>query len=345
MGLKKTTRIIEVVPEKFSMLQLSEAVKLLREGKVVAFPTETVYGLGANALDESAVKKIYVAKGRPSDNPSIVHVCSEEQLNEVVRGVPPKAHVLIKKFWPGPLTIVLKKSKKISSAATGGLDTVAVRMPSHKVALALIKEYGFPIVAPSANSSGNPSPTTADHVYADLFGRIPLIIDGGKCEVGLESTVISFVSAEGKDLAVPILFRPGKVSVEEIEEVIGKIIVPSSAANAKHIEKPLSPGMKYKHYSPKAEVIVILPGKDFVKKVFEIGAGKDIGVLSFTKRVDVDREFFFGGNVESYAKALFEAFRVFDNKGVELIIAEGVSEKGLGLALMDRLKRASSKII
>ncbi|VVB76057.1 Threonylcarbamoyl-AMP synthase [uncultured archaeon] len=345
MGLKKSTRIVEINPEKFSMLELSEAVGLLREGKIVAFPTETVYGLGANAFDESAVKKIYLAKGRPSDNPIIVHVCDEEQLKDVVREVPQNARALIKKFWPGPLTIVLKKSPKICSAVTGGLDTVAVRMPSHKVALALIKECGFPLAAPSANSSGKPSPTIADHVFADLFGRIPLIIDGGKCEVGVESTVISFVGADGKNLIVPTLLRPGKVSVEEIEEVIGKINVPASDSKTKHAKKPLSPGMKYKHYSPKAEVVVVMPGKDFLKKVFEIGGGKDIGVLSFTKRVGVDREFFFDGNVESYAKMLFEAFREFDNKGVELILAEGVSEKGMGLALMDRLKRASSKII
>lgn len=333
------TKIIKLDSHTADTEGIFMAAALLRAGEIVAFPTETVYGLGANAFDEQAVAKIFSAKGRPADNPMIVHVCDAKQLKEVVSEVPANAFALIKKFWPGPLTLVLKKSAKIPSNVTAGLDTVAVRMPSNKIALALIKECGFPIAAPSANTSGKPSPTTAQHVYDDLKGKIHLIIDGGLCEVGLESTVLDLTKGR------LVILRPGKVTAEELEKVIGKIVVNFGFSHANTKEKPASPGMKYRHYSPKAELILVTSGKDFSEKVFELGAGRSVGVLSFSKEVGADNEFFFNENLDSYAKKLFAALRELDDRGVEAIIAEGVEAKGLGLAVMNRLHKAASKTV
>jgi L-threonylcarbamoyladenylate synthase len=335
------TKVLQINEQKFSARELIEPVKLLQKGEVVAFPTETVYGLGANAFNESAIKKIFAAKNRPADNPTIIHICNEKQLHLVVQEVPTPAKKLIKRFWPGPLTLVLKKSPRIPFEATAGLDTVAVRMPQNKVALALIKKCGFPIAAPSANSSGKPSPTTAQHVHNDLAGRIHLIIDSGPCEIGLESTVLSMVEKK------PVLLRPGKITVEQIEKVIGKIIVPDALLEKKYSKKPASPGMKYKHYSPNATVILVLPkkGVDFSSKVFELGKDKKVGIISFTKKVGLANEYYFDENLDAYAKSVFAAFRDFDEQGAELIVVEGVTKKGLGLAIMNRVKKAASVII
>ncbi len=335
------TKLIKVNSKKFNSSELKEAVDLLKKGEVVVFPTETVYGLGANAFNESAVSKIFQAKNRPADNPTIVHISSIHHLHQVVASVPKPAIKLIKAFWPGPLTLVLPKSKDLPLNVTAGLDSVAVRMPSNKVALALIKECDFPIAAPSANTSGKPSPTTAKHAFDDLNGRVLLVIDSGACEHGLESTVLSLLEK------TPVLLRPGSVTVEQIQKVIGKIKVPSKKANQKESEskKPLSPGMKYKHYSPKAEVILISVGKNFEKKVFELSLDKKVGVISFSKKLKVENEYNFSKDIELYAKNLFSCFRDLDEKGVEVIFVEGVKEKGLGLALMNRLKKAASKII
>jgi L-threonylcarbamoyladenylate synthase len=333
------TQLIKVTSKNKREVIL-KATELIKKGEIVAFPTETVYGLGANAFDSNAVMKIFAAKGRPADNPLIVHISNLDQLKEVVEFVPKKAQILIKKYWPGPLTIVMKKSSKIPLSVTAGLDTVAVRMPSNKIALELIKRSNCPIAAPSANSSTKPSPTKAQHVMDDLNGKVPLILDGGKSKVGLESTVIGISEKRA------VLFRPGKVTLEELTKLIGKIDLPSKQTGEKN-KVPSSPGMKYKHYAPKAELILIesKPNLDFSKKVFELSDEKKIGVISFKKKVGIGKEFYSNNDLEVYAKSLFSKLREFDAQGVELIIVEGVTDSGMGSAIMNRLRKAASKII
>lgn len=325
---------------------ISKASDLIKKGEIVAFPTETVYGLGANAFNDKAIQKIFVAKGRPSDNPLIVHISDLKQLNELVEFVPKKAKLLMKKYWPGPLTIVMKKSSLVPLSITAGLNTVAVRMPSNKIALELIKKAGFPLAAPSANSSTKPSPTMAKHVLDDLDGKIPLILDGGNCEIGVESTVVGLVSEK------PILFRPGKITIEELTKVLGEIdyskTITSSNLNVKII--PFSPGMKYKHYAPKAELILVEAKErvNFISEVTTISLNEKpnlIGIISFTKKVGFENEFFFNKNIDLYAKELFSSLRELDKRGVKKIIVEGVTDTNFGLAVMNRLRKAASKII
>jgi len=251
-----------IIANKESVLR---AAKLIMQNELVAFSTETVYGLGANALNKKAVEKIFIAKGRPQDNPLIVHIANKKQLNELVLNVPKKANILINKFWPGPLTIVLKKSKKVPKIITAGLDSVAIRMPRNKTALELIKN-SCPIAAPSANTSGKPSPTNAEHVYDDLKNKIPLILDGGKCKIGIESTVIDFTRK------IPTILRPGKITKKMIEKLIGKINIANEKTKVK------SPGMKYRHYSPKAKVILI----DDLKRL-KINENEKIIIITKTK--------------------------------------------------------------
>ncbi|MBR5123087.1 MAG: threonylcarbamoyl-AMP synthase, partial [Anaerotignum sp.] len=237
-------------PEAMEIIQT--AAKILQEGGLVAFPTETVYGLGGNGLDNSACEKIYLAKGRPSDNPLILHISEFEELKPIVREISPAAQKLMDAFWPGPLTMVFPKSDIVPEKATGGLDTVAVRFPNHPVARAIIHAAGLPIAAPSANSSGKPSPTRASHVEFDLNGKIDMIVDGGAAEWGLESTIVD-VSGE-----VPMILRPGAVTKEMMEEVVGKVeIDPAILQKPAADLKPKAPGMKYTHYSPKAEVVLV----------------------------------------------------------------------------------------
>ncbi len=344
------TQLIKVTSKNKNEV-LTRAAELIKKGEVVAFPTETVYGLGANAFDENAVKKIFIAKGRPSDNPLIVHISDLKQLNELVETVPPKAKQLMKLFWPGPLTIVMKKSAKVPMCITAGLNTVAVRMPSNKLALELIKKAGVPIAAPSANSSTKPSPTMAKHVLFDLDGKIPMIIDGGNCDIGVESTVIGLAGEK------PVLFRPGRVTLEELRKVLGEVDYPKSitpsSSNAKLILS--SPGMKYKHYAPKAELTLVeakIKGDkkelDFTTEVETFALNENpelIGVISFTKRTGFENEFFFNKDIDLYARELFSSLRELDERGVEKIIVEGVSDSNLGLAVMNRLRKAASKII
>ncbi len=292
---------------------------ILRKGGLVAFPTETVYGLGANALDENAVKKIFEAKGRPSDNPLIVHVSDKEELFALVSKVPEKAQKLMDKFWPGPLTLVLNKSKSVPRAVTAGQETVAIRMPNNKIALELIKQSGIPVAAPSANVSTRPSPTEAKHVLEDLDGKIDAIIDGGRTDIGLESTVIDLTSE------TPTILRPGKITKEELEKVIGKI---ETKAKAGKVAK--APGMKYKHYSPKAKVILVTK-KEIPSLKRKLGT-KKIGIIL--------KE----GTFEEFAKSLFSKFREMDKKGIEVILVEKIKEKGLGVAIMNRLKKAAGEI-
>jgi len=246
------TKIIRLDPLNFSIDQLQEAVDLLRQDQIVAFPTETVYGLGGSAFSETAVRKIFKAKGRPSDNPMIVHISDFEMLSSIVKTIPENIRKLCERFWPGPLTILFNKSEKIPDIVTAGLNTVAVRMPSQPVALALIKTLGIPIAAPSANLSSRPSPTQAKHVFDDLQGKIPLIIDGGSCNIGVESTVIDVHKRYS------VILRPGGVNLEELREYLPEIEIYNEKNNDRLDEfSPQSPGLKYKHYSPKAEIILI----------------------------------------------------------------------------------------
>jgi len=317
-------KIIKIETKKGKQ-KIKVASKIIVSGGLVAFPTETVYGLGANVFDSKAVKKIFVAKGRPQDNPLIVHISNISQIKKIAKDFPEKAKALTKKFWPGPLTIVLKKKIIIPDIVTAGLDSVAVRMPSNKIALELIRQAKVPIVAPSANLSGKPSPTTAKHVIDDLSGKVDCIIDNGNCKIGIESTVIDFSSK------TPIILRPGYITKDEIEEIIGKV----KEAKSRKSKTPKAPGMKYKHYSPKAKVILIDYRQDFEKEIHKIkiqNPNKKIKIINFK-------------NPEEYAKKLFFKFREFDKKGTDIIIAKGLKEDKLGTAVMNRLKKASTVFI
>ena len=313
----------------------------IKSGGIVAFPTETVYGLGASVYDERAVKSIYRAKGRPSDNPLIVHISSFEQIKELAAFVPFKAHVFMKKFMPGAVTMVLKKKPCVPDAVTGGLNTVAVRMPSHPIARKFIEECGVPIAAPSANRSSRPSPTTARHVFADLRGRIEYILDGGQCDIGLESTVVDFTTA------TPRILRSGGVGAEEIEKAIGKLDTVVSG------NKALCPGMKYKHYSPKAEVLfsayyanMHVTINEYYDKSVAVGKNPVILCLSDRKELYGSRNTVdVGKGVEDYAKNLFLSLRSADAQKYDLIIAEGVTSDGLGAGIINRLVKASGEHI
>ena len=316
--------------------------RLIRAGELVAFPTETVYGLGANALNPEAVKKVYLAKGRPSDNPLIVHIASPDDIDKVARSVPDKARLVIEKFMPGSVTVVMPKRPEIPDCVTGGLDTVAVRMPLHPVALDFIRACGVPICAPSANTSTRPSPTLASHVYDDLGGKIAAILDGGACSVGVESTVIDFVGD------TPRLLRAGGMPLEPLEEVIGKI------QREVKSDKPLCPGMKYKHYAPTCDVTVVMPGEKQQQKTIDlydklVSEGKKTVILSLDGHIPAygDRNIFnVGAGSREYAHNLFSLLRECDKVGYDAAIAEGVTDQGYGLSVMNRVcKSAGGKII
>lgn len=316
--------------------------RLIRAGELVAFPTETVYGLGANALNPEAVKKVYLAKGRPSDNPLIVHIASPDDIDKVARSVPDKARLVIEKFMPGSVTVVMPKRPEIPDCVTGGLDTVAVRMPLHPVALDFIRACGVPICAPSANTSTRPSPTLASHVYDDLGGKIAAILDGGACSVGVESTVIDFVGD------TPRLLRAGGMPLEPLEEVIGKI------QREVKSDKPLCPGMKYKHYAPTCDVTVVMPGEKQQQKTIDlydklVSEGKKTVILSLDGHILAygDRNIFnVGADSREYAHNLFLLLRECDKVGYDAAIAEGVTDQGYGLSVMNRVcKSAGGKII
>lgn len=320
---------------------LEEAASLLRRGEPVAFPTETVYGLGADAGNDEAIRKVFEVKGRPSDNPLIVHIADFADLDEWSAEVSPKARALMKKFWPGPATFVVKRSPKVSDLVTGGLDTVAIRMPSDEIALALIRAAGCPIAAPSANLSGRPSPTDADAVWEDLNGKIPLLLDGGHTEVGLESTVVD-VTGE-----TPVVLRPGKLTLEQIEAVWQGVSVDEGAG-----EMPRSPGQKYRHYAPRAKMTVFVGRFDDVLQRILLEEAKaeldelKIGILCF----DESRDQYRSGYVislgsyfdkEAASHNLYAALRRFDEWGVDVIFAETTDEKGLGLAVRNRMFKAA----
>ncbi|SJZ48319.1 L-threonylcarbamoyladenylate synthase [Selenihalanaerobacter shriftii] len=344
MEFLKGTKIFKVNDSN----AILECSNILREGGVVAFPTETVYGLGANALDSKAVKRIFKAKGRPADNPLIVHIADLKQLNDLVTKIPKEVKLLSQKFWPGPLTLVLKKEDVVPEITTGGLDTVAIRLPGHDVALNLLQKSQLPIAAPSANLSGRPSPTTAQHVIADLAGRIEAVIDGGPTGIGVESTVISLVEEP------PTLLRPGGITYEELKDLLGEVDIDSAVEAEIEDENrlALSPGMKYKHYSPDAEVLVIEGQRTKIANEIMtltdqyLEEGLNVGVMatkensdSYTKsqvKVMGNRS-----NLMEISSNIFRLLREFDEMEVDIILVEGLSTIGLGLAIMNRLRKAA----
>lgn len=320
-----------------SEYDIAEAGKMIAEGKLVAFPTETVYGLGANALNETAVRNIYLAKGRPSDNPLIVHIAEKEDIVPLVKEVTPKAKALIDAFFPAPLTIILNKSDKVGKVVSGGLDTVAVRMPKNEIARKLIKASGCPIAAPSANTSGLPSPTRVKYVIDDMMGKIDGIIDGGDCEYGVESTVITLATD------VPTLLRPGAITKEMIEAVIGEITVaPAVLEGMKNDEVAASPGMKYKHYAPKAKVVIVNADKKEYEKF--VNAQKGAFALCFDDdEVTIPKVTFGRENDDlSQAKELFDSLRELDEKGAKKVYARIPHKDGVGMAVYNRLIRAAA---
>lgn len=320
--------------------QIQEAAMWIKKDEVVAFPTETVYGLGANAFSEEAVSKIFQAKGRPSDNPLIVHISSVAQLGKLVTEIPDHAKVLMEAFWPGPLTLVLNKAEGIAENVTAGLSTVGVRMPDHPVALAFIEESDLPIAAPSANVSGKPSPTLAAHVFADLNGKIAGIVDGGPTGVGVESTVVDCTTE------VPMILRPGGVTREQLEEVIGKVVVDPALEDEE--QAPKSPGVKYKHYAPKAKLVLVDGTTEFLQTQVTSAkeAGKRVGVLTAIENqanyhADVVLPCGTRKELPSVAQHLYEVLRSFDEYDLDVIYSETFSEEGVGKAVMNRLTKAA----
>lgn len=312
--------------------------ELIKSGEVVGMPTETVYGLAANAFDEAAVKKIFKAKKRPADNPLIVHIADIKMLRGLVKDVPDIAFDVCKRFWPGPLTVVLPKSDKIPFITSGGLDTVGIRLPSNEVARELIRASGLPLAAPSANLSGSPSPTTASHVYDDLNGRIPAILDGGKCSVGVESTVISF---EGDIIR---LLRPGRISVDDLKTVTSKVIIDKGVLEViSNDTRVKSPGMKYKHYSPKADVTLIDGSAEFFERyVSERNSAETYALIFDGDNISKDiKSIKYGGSSEQQAERIFAVLREIDKIGAKKVYARCPSKEGIGLAVYNRMLRAA----
>ena len=335
------TEILSPSPEV-----LEKASGLLKSGQLVAFPTETVYGLGANALNRDAVLSIFAAKDRPADNPLIVHIWSVDQLEGICE-VPEKAWPLMERFWPGPLTILMPRKETIPMEVTAGLDTVAIRMPSHPAAKALLKACGLPIAAPSANRSGKPSPTTAGYVYQDMQGRIPLILDGGPCQVGLESTVLDLTGT-------PTILRPGGITPEDLAAILGPVQVAGSVLRPlMKGEVARSPGMRYRHYAPKGQVTLVNGDEAQVvaalRKLYlqSEADGLKACVMCFSEHMEALRDCCphdIGSkeNPASTAHLLFDTLRKLDDEDMDAIYSEVVPAEGIGLAIMNRLGRAAS---
>lgn len=332
------TEVLEI-----NELSLKKAGELIRSGEVVAFPTETVYGLGADVFNENAVKKIFDAKNRPMDNPLIVHVAEKEDIIKVAREIPLNAQLLIDEFMPGPITVVLPKRKEIPLCVTGGIDTVGIRIPEHKGARDFIKACGCPIPAPSANSSGKPSPTSAKHVFDDLEGRIPLILDGGQCNCGVESTVISPCGE------TPMLLRPGIITYEMLCKVLGRVDIHPSVLENDKVDEAASPGMKYKHYSPKARVIIVNADEKIVSGFYDFAKSnnKNPVILWAEEKLFLlegrnAMSFYSDNDTTIAARNLFKLLRDCDKKGFDTVFITSVSEKGAGLSVMNRMLRAAA---
>lgn len=325
---------------------IQTAGKIIKQGGLVAFPTETVYGLGGDALNPDSSRKIYAAKGRPSDNPLIIHICKLEDIDKIISVFPDQAKKLAQEFWPGPLTMVLPKSDMVPKETTGGLDTVAVRMPVDPIALSFIEAAGGYVAAPSANVSGRPSPTSSRYVEEDMYGRIEMIIDGGDVEIGLESTIVDLT---GK---VPMLLRPGRITLEMLKEILGEVEVDKTILAGNAAGRPKAPGMKYKHYAPKGELTIIAgESQAVVKKINELAVrgmqqGEKIGIIGTEENIS----FYQGHSIKSVgkrddevsiAKHLYRILREFDDEGITLIYSESFSAGGMGQAIMNRLLKAA----
>jgi L-threonylcarbamoyladenylate synthase len=309
------------------------AARIIRRGGLVAFPTETVYGLGANALDPIAVRSIFRAKRRPIDNPLIIHISSARDIAKLTAAVPPAARKLARRFWPGPLTLVLPRRPEVPGEVSCGLPTIAIRLPNNPVACALIRSAGVPIAAPSANLAGRPSPTTAGHVLHDLAGRIGLILDGGPARVGVESTIVDCTKSP------PVLLRPGGISLEQLRKAVPRIRVAKGSA-----AKPVCPGMKYRHYAPRAP-LVIGPRTALIKLASEeLIAGRKVGILAaragYPREADLQ---VLGSSPVQWARKIFAALRELEKN--DIILAESLPEQGIGRAVMNRLRKAASRVL
>lgn len=342
------TKIIKINSEEFQPTQLDEAAHVLKNGGLVAFPTETVYGLGADGLNKEASGKIYSAKGRPSDNPLILHIAHLSALKELTSDCPEIGYKLAEAFWPGPLTMIFNKSEKVPLSTTGGLNTVAIRMPSHPIAYELIRQSGVYIAAPSANISGRPSPTKAEHVIEDMDGRIDMIIDGGEVNIGLESTIIDITGP------VPTILRPGYITASMIEKITGKVAF-DKAVLTRTMDpsiKPKAPGMKYKHYAPKGDLTIYEGSTEAVIKAINEAAkrnqdaGHKVGIIA----TDETYPYYTIGTVKKIgsrknegviAHRLFDILRKFDSEGTEYIYTESFESNQLGQAIMNRLLKAA----
>lgn len=341
------TRVVKIDPSNIDENAIQEAAALIASGELVAFPTETVYGLGADALHPEASKKIYAAKGRPSDNPLIVHICKFEELESIAKLVPPQARKLADAFWPGPLTMIVWKNDKVPYETTGGMDTVAIRMPNHPIALKLIEQSGCLIAAPSANTSGKPSPTEAAHVALDLDGKIPMILDGGPVGIGIESTIIDLTED------MPMILRPGYITQQMLEDVLGEEVkIDPGIIESDSLTKPKAPGMKYKHYAPKADLVLVDGDADkVVRKINELvqakkDAGQKVGVIATDETKDLyqaDIVVSIGAreDEDAIAKHLYKILREFDDWNVDAIYSESFATPRIGQAIMNRLLKAA----
>ena len=332
--------------DKDAQSALERAGSILKEGGLVAFPTETVYGLGGDALNPESSKKIYAAKGRPSDNPLIVHVADMESVSGIVKEIPEAARKLADAFWPGPLTMIMNKSDKVPYETTGGLDTVAIRMPGNKIALELIRQSGGYIAAPSANTSGRPSPTVARYCVEDLSGKIEMIIDGGQVGIGLESTIVDLTSG------TPMILRPGYITKEMLSEVLGTVDIDRTIIDGNSKERPKAPGMKYRHYAPKGELTIVEGAQDDVVAYINDRAraaraeGKRVGVIG----TDATKSLYVADVVKSVgnrqkeatiAHELFKVLREFDDENMDVMFSESFDDSGIGQAIMNRLLKAA----
>lgn len=345
------TKWIKDLEHTWNEEAIRQAGQIIRDGGLVAFPTETVYGLGGDALNPDSSRKIYAAKGRPSDNPLIVHICRLEDLSKIAAEIPENAKKLAEKFWPGPLTMIFKKTDLVPKETTGGLDTVAVRFPDHKVALAFIEAAGGFVAAPSANTSGRPSPTLGKYVYEDMNGKIEMLLDGGQVGIGVESTIVDVTGEK------PMILRPGYVTYEMMQEILPELLQDPTMFSVSGNAKPKAPGMKYKHYAPKGELTIISGQADHVRKRIQqevdkkraqgykvgvIAAGEDGSAYQADSvKVTGNRD-----DLAQIAKDLFRMLREFDDEGMDFMYTEGFSDKGIGQAVMNRLlKAAGHKII
>ena len=342
------TEYIKLNPASPDPQVIRRAGDILKRGGLVAFPTETVYGLGGDALNREAARKIYAAKGRPSNNPLIVHIADMEHLEAIATEIPEKARKLASVWWPGPLTMIFNKKDIVPDATSGGLSTVAVRMPNHPIALELIRAAGGYIAAPSANTSGRPSPTIAEHVREDLDGKIDMILDGGEVRIGLESTIVDFTDE------IPMMLRPGYINMEKLEEILGEVLIDPAILdeNASENIRPKAPGMMYRHYAPKAQLTIVEGGEtEVVDRILALAEqacreGKSVGIIA----ADETAESYKGYDVKNIgsretdkeiARRLFRVLREFDDEGTDIILSESFETPRMGQAIMNRLLKAA----